>query len=125
MRVEVFAGWIELRDPELVPERLRRPVVAQSVKAAQFSDIDLESDDVDIEEATRALDFFSDLNDHLAMALIEAWSFAEPITIDGLLNLGGKTYDSIRKEVAPFVAKLMPDFGATEDPKALTETLND
>ena len=125
MRVEVFAGWIELRDPELVPERLRRPVVAQSVKAAKFGDIDLEAADVDSDTASEALEFFSDLNDRLAMALIEAWSFPEPITIDGLLNLGGKTYDSIRQEVAPFVAKLMPDFGATDDPKAIIETSND
>ena len=125
MRVEVFGGWVELRDPELVPERLRRPLVSKSVKAAQFADLDLEASDTDGEQASQAVDFFSELNDLLALALVEAWSFSEPITIDGLMNLPGKSYDSIRKEVAPLVSKLMPDFGVTDDPKALTETSSD
>ena len=125
MRVEVFGGWVELRDPELVPERLRRPLVSQSVLASQFANVDLESDDVDSELASKAVDFFSTLNDLLAVALVEEWSFSEPITIEGLMNLPGKSYDSIRREVSPMVSKLMPDFGATDDPKALTETSND
>ena len=121
MRVEVFNGWIELRDPELVPERLRRPVVEQSIRATKFADLDMESDDLDPSEAGDAIAFFSELNDTLAIALISAWSFDEPLTLDGLLNLGGKTYDDIRREVSPFVSKLLPDFGATDDPKVITE----
>lgn len=121
MRIEVFNGWVELRDPELVPERLRRPVVEQSIRAAKFSDLDMEADDLDATAAGDAIAFFSELNDTLALALISGWSFDEPLTLDGLLNLGGRTYDDIRREVAPFVSKLLPDFGVTDDPKVITE----
>jgi len=121
MRIEVFNGWVELRDPELVPERLRRPVVEQSIRATQFADLDMDSDDLDPQAAGDAIAFFSELNDILSVALISEWSFNEPISIDGLLNLSSKTYDDIRREVSPFVSKLLPDFGVTDDPKAITE----
>jgi hypothetical protein len=117
MRVEVFSGWIQLRDPELVPERLRRPVFEKSVQGVAFA----ESDEVNAD----SISFFSEFNDLLAIAMISEWSFAAPITLDGLLDLPIKAYDDVRNAVAPFIEKLIPDFGVDVDPKAVTEPLNE
>lgn len=115
MRVEVFSGWIELRDPDLVPERLRRPVFEKSVAGRNL----VQEDDANVDE--RAISFFSDFNDLLAICMIKEWSFEQPISAEGLLDLSGKTYDDIRKTVAPYITKLIPDFGVNPDPKAITE----
>jgi hypothetical protein len=113
MRIDIQGGWIELREPEAVPERLRRPVLQQSVKASQFN--------ADSEMDAEALDFFSAFNDLLAIALIESWSFSAPVSVDGLLDLPGPTYDAIREAVTPLLPRLMPDFSVTDDPKVPTE----
>lgn len=115
MRVEVFNGWIELRDPDLVPERLRRPVFEKSIKASQLA--------ADIETDPTVLSFFSELNDVLAVALIESWSFGDSITETSLQDLPARTYDDVRKAVSPFVSRMIPDFGDdVENPKATTDS---
>jgi hypothetical protein len=114
MRVEVFSGWLELREPKLVPERLRRPVFEKSVAGQNFVD---ENQEVDEE----AMKFFSDFNDLLAIAMIKEWSFESAVSLEGLLDLPSRTYDDIRKAVTPFVSDLIPDFGVDPDPKAIIE----
>jgi len=114
MRTEVYSGWIELREPNLVPERLRRPVFEKSVSGQSLIE---EGKDLD----EQAMKFFSEFNDLLAIALISAWSFEGAVSLEGLMDLPSKTYDDIRKVVTPFVAELIPDFGADpEDPKVIT-----
>jgi hypothetical protein len=71
------------------------------------------------------LQFFSEWNDALAIALIENWSFGDEVTLDALLDLPGGTYDEIRNITAPYVSELMPSFGPTDDPKAPTEHSNE
>jgi hypothetical protein len=117
MRKDVFNGWIELRDPKSVPERLRRPVFQKSIEGAS---LDFESVDAD----SKAMEFFSEFNDLLAVALISEWSFDAPITTDGLLDLPSKTYDDVRAICAPFLDELIPDFGVDIDPKVDTDNLN-
>jgi len=114
MRKEVFNGWIELRDPDLVPERLRRPVFEKSAEGA----IMVSGND---EVTPEAVSFFSDFNDLLAIALISSWSFGDAVTLEALLDLPSKSYDDIRNAVSPFLTQLMPDFGVDVDPKAITE----
>lgn len=114
MRVEVFSGWINLRDPKLVPEKLRRPIFAKSVTGSQLADNE--------ENVTEeSMEFFSMFNDLLAIAMIDEWSFPHPITLEGIQELPSRTYDEIRNTVAPFVSELIPDFGVNPDPKAITE----
>jgi len=117
MRQDVYNGWIDLRNPDLVPERLRRPVFQKSVEGASL-DTDGETPDGE------ALKFFSEFNDLLAVAMISEWSFDLPIAVDSLLDLPSKTYDDIRTACAPYLEKLIPDFGVDVDPKAITEPLN-
>jgi hypothetical protein len=114
MRVEVFSGWIELREPNLVSERLRRPVFEKSVSGSSLVE---EEDNVVSEETMR---FFSEFNDLVALAMIKEWSFEFPISLEGLLDLPSRTYDDVRKAVTPFVNELIPDFGVDPDPKATT-----
>lgn len=114
MRTEVYSGWIELREPNLVPERLRRPVFEKSVSGQSLIE---EGKDLD----EQAMKFFSEFNDLLAIALISAWSFDGAVSLEGLMDLPSKTYDDIRKVVTPFVAELIPDFGVDpDDPKVIT-----
>jgi hypothetical protein len=115
MRTEVYSGWIELREPKLVPERLRRPIFEKSVSGQSFVQ---EGNDLDENQ----MKFFSDFNDLLAIAMISSWSFEGAISIEGLMDLPSKTYDDIRKVVTPFISELMPDFGdEPENPKAIIE----
>jgi len=113
-RHEVLSRWVELRDPDRVPERLRRPVFQKSVEGVNVS---FDENNVNPE----AMVFFSEFNDLLAIAMVESWSFDSPVSIDGLLDLDKKTYDEIRSLVSPFVQQLMPDFGISPDPKVTTE----
>lgn len=109
---DVPGGWVTLRDPEMVPERLRRPLFANSVRGQQFANME--------EVSSEALEFLSDYNDLLVIAMVDSWSFGDTVTKEMLLDLPGSTYDAIRKLVAPYVAKLVPDFSVdgADDPKA-------
>jgi hypothetical protein len=112
----VHGGWVSLRSPDLVPERLRRPLVAQTAAGAKMLDGMDEESEVDSD----VLAFWNGYNDLLAIAMIESWSFNGSISLEGLLDLPAKSYDDIQKLVAPFISELMPNFEATDDPKATT-----
>ena len=79
-KVEVTNGWIILRDPKQVPERLRRPLVTRSPKAYKMIQDGI--DDLEVAE----LEFFSEYNDLLAIALVAEWSFAPQVNLEELLN---------------------------------------
>jgi len=113
MKTEVFGGWVVLREPDLVPERLRRPVFEKTSAGANFT--------ADGNVSPEALAFFSEFNDLLVVAMVAEWSFENPISLDGVMDLPSKTYDDLRKLVAPFVSKLIPDFGVDVDPKVTIE----
>jgi hypothetical protein len=116
MRIDVYNGWIELRDPAQVPERLRRPVVACSSAAAALEDID--ENNISTETITKTLEFYSEFNDLLAVAMVESWSWSMPVSTESLLELPSRAYDDIRKAVAPYVRQLLPDFSVSgvDDP---------
>lgn len=116
-----------LRLPEAVPERLRRPVAAKLVELAKaFEPVsDGTSDQADAppsdwslspEDLQRA----DDLNDLLAVALLLTWSSDAPISVESMLDLSAGDYAAIRAAVAPQVIRLMPDFSPT--PEAGTPT---
>jgi hypothetical protein len=108
-------GWVELRDPKEVPEKLRRPVVQASIDAQKFADLqDGDFTGADMNE-------LQSLNDLVAIALIKDWSFEQPVTLEGLLDIPSGAYDELLALVAPKIGQLMPNFGVNPDPKALTE----
>lgn len=109
--------WAEFRDPADVPERLRRPITRLGPKAAQLVKADgaeISAEDIDLMYA---------MNDAVVLALATAWSFAEPITAEGLGNLPGPAYDALLKLAAPSVEALLPDFGPNPAPESPTVPL--
>lgn len=126
MRHDVPGGWIEVRDdPATTPERLRRPVKRAMMRAAGSRDL-VRAFDVSVPENERPpipddmIGVFDEMNDAAAAALVTAWSFEGPVTVEALADLPGNTYDAIRVIVAPHAMALMPDFTAAgmADPKA-------
>lgn len=108
-------GWVVIRDPKQVPERLRRPLVNRSPRAVKLAEQGLDSLEIaDIE-------FFSEFNDLLVLALVAEWSYAPVVTLDGLLDLPANSYDELRQIVAPLAAAIMPDFSPTDNPDSPTQ----
>lgn len=139
--------WIELRDPDLVTERLRRPITTRmallerhgftrALLHAKQSEKALAKDDNEqTRQAARAaeeslaevltpesLELLNEINDYSAVAIISAWSFDAPVTLDGLLDSVPRwAYDEIRQAVAKPAMALMPDFSASIEPDSPTE----
>jgi hypothetical protein len=113
--------WALLRDPKAVTERQRRPVtrLAAGLHASgALKGIDAESGEG---LTVEALDGMSDLNDAIVLALVAEWSFDLPITADGLLDLPGAVYDSLREQTAKFTTALLPDFSPSTDDESPSE----
>jgi len=108
-KIDVPGGWIQLRDPKSVKEKVRRPIMG---KAASLRS-SMQDDSVDIVGAY-------ELNDLVAIALIEAWSFPGEITTDNLVELDTPAYDAIQRATAPLLNQMMPSFEVTPDPDSPT-----
>lgn len=124
-RIDVPNGWVELREPEAVPERLRRPVVqaitamasdSAAVQAIQAADTPEDA----AEHVPALMGAMSAMQDAAIVALVSAWSFGDTVTLDALLDLPGGTYDAISTLCMPLMEKMLPDFGPDPDPKATT-----
>lgn len=108
--------WAEFRDPEQVPERLRRPITRHAARLSSTSVAEASDGDV----APHDLDILFDLNDALVLALVESWSFPSPVAADGLGELPGPAYDALLKLASPSMLALLPDFGPSPDPASPT-----
>ena len=123
-RPNVTGGWVELRDPKLVPERLRRPIVTRASdigsKAREIADagVDQAASMVDAATLTGMFEF----NDLLVVALVKEWSFESAITVDGLLDLPGGVYDELQRIVTPLLSDVMPSFEPAQEPDSPTES---
>lgn len=110
IRVELPDGaWAELQDPRKVPERARRPVLTAQAGLQQYVTGET------LTTSPAALQAFSELNDAMAVALVERWSYPDPVSLDGVLGLPGDAYDALREAVAPFATALLPDFSPSTD----------
>ena len=124
-RIDVPNGWVDFRDPELVPERLRRPVmhIAPKAFAIMAGVVELDDDDIDaagdaMSEANFAvLDRFSD---NLILCMVTGWSFDLPVTAEGLAELPHTVYKAISEEAKKLIPVLFPSFGVdgATDPNA-------
>lgn len=116
----VGTGWVVLRDPKMVPERSRRPIMAQAAsiqKVAREVTASIDEDSVADKESLLSL---YDFNDLVAVALIAEWSWDAPISIDSLQDLPGSDYDEIQKLVSPMISEMMPDFSPDPEPDSPT-----
>ncbi|MBM9504521.1 hypothetical protein [Actinacidiphila acididurans] len=115
-------------------ERQRRPIKrlqAQLVADADFAAAITQAkrsggtDSLTDEEEMRiaagmgsAFDTLENLNDSLIVALVAGWSYGHPVTLDGVQDIPGHDLDALRKECAPLMRQLMPDFEPTPDPES-------
>lgn len=122
-RHELQGGWVELRNPRDVPEKLRRPILMRSASmqkaAAAIAEVGVENAADVITEDT--LESMFDFNDLVVVALVSEWSWGYPITVEGLGELAGGTYDQLRELVSPMASELMPNFETNPDPVSPTE----
>lgn len=123
-RVTVVGGWVDYREPEDVPERLRRRVTTMAGRvggiasklvgiqgdAAELASVEVSEDD---------MRFMLDFNDAVALCLVMSWAWSDiPVTADGLLDLPAVVYDEIINYSQGQVSRLLPNFAVDPDPKA-------
>lgn len=106
-RIDVPGGWIQLRDPKSVKEKVRRPIMAKAavLRAA--------GDEIDVVGAY-------ELNDLISIAVIESWSFPYPVNVESMTELDTPAYDAIQRITAPLLSQMMPSFEVTPDPDSPT-----
>lgn len=138
-RIELPNGqWADLRDPEAVTERQRRPIaravrgvrpeiVEMQQQAARRPDLPDGTPGPEKQAALRALqhamtneeaDAYQDAGDLATVALVESWSFSAAITLDGVLDLPARSLDALRELVAPLASKLFVDTSPDPNPAA-------
>jgi hypothetical protein len=135
MRIDLPNGaWAELRRPEDVTERQRRPltkamrgvrpeIVDRGREIASMDDGPDGKPTPDKQAAQQQLqydmtneeaDCYQLAGDLAAVALVESWSFTVngepiPLTLDGLLDLPARSLDALRLVVGPLVNDLFLD----------------
>lgn len=129
------------RDPEQVPERLRRPLLAawkgtmagvEEWKTAADGTILTDKDGKPVHKtqeemgremmAGSASEAFTEGGDRVILALCQSWSLDAPLTVDGLLDLPGATYRALYEAASPWLLKLLPaSFTPDKDPESPTQ----
>lgn len=117
--------WATLRRPEEVPERLRRPIGAITGRALNAPGLTAAVQAKDEAGAATALgavgiQLMYDLNDALIVALVKDWSYETPVSVETLGDLPGEVYDALQDATAPFLDRLLPNFGVSPDPASPT-----
>lgn len=125
MRVNVTGGWVELREPEEVPERLRRPIVSITMAGiplqAKLDALIENPEQAEAGDLQTFMQFSTEFGDKAALAFIKEWSFPDPITSESIQDLPSKVFDEIQAAISPLANRLLPNFGVDPDPKATTE----
>lgn len=106
-------GWASLREPEAMPERLRRPVIRLATGLRHLYTDDGEFDEKLLDDAS--LDLLDRYNDAGVVAFVAEWSYTTPVSADALLDLPAPDYDALRSAVAPLLPGLRPNFEPTAD----------
>ena len=115
-KTEVPNGWIQIRDPKTITERMRRPIIARASNMSAL--VDLADGEAPLSDVEKMLEF----NDLVAVTMIAAWSFDGDVNVDTLLDLEVETYDAIQKKTSEYVSQLMPSFEVDPDPLVITES---
>lgn len=120
-RVEVPGGWVNLRDPDTVTERQRRPFVRLMMAHGQdWANVETDEDGNPKVDPS-ALPVMQEMQEAAILALVAEWSFDAPVTPDGLLDIPPKAYDRlVWKEAQARMGSLMPDFGVNPEESSPT-----
>lgn len=118
-RENISGGWVDFREPEDVPERLRRRVTTLASRAAKIANKFEAETPTEVEE--NELEFLLEFNDAVSICLVMGWSFDAPVNVEGLLELPASAYDHIVRHGQANVGRLLPNFQVDPDPKVITE----
>jgi hypothetical protein len=128
----------DLRDPDEVTERQRRPItramrgvrpeiVERQLEIAKLPDEPdgqpskqrrLELQQLQFDMTNEEADAYQDATDLATVALVASWSFPQAITLDGVLDLPAKTLDALREAVSDRVSQLFLDTSPDPNPPA-------
>lgn len=128
-RHDVHGGWVELREPEDVPQRLRRKVIsAIGSIAADSSTVAALQASATPEEMVASVggnsfDTFLGLQDVAILALVSAWSFGPQVDAATFDEIGGRAVDDMATLCMPLLDRMMPTFAPDPDPKATSASL--
>lgn len=114
-------AWVKLRDPEDTTEAQRKPVTRLQMRMAWnpklMATIKGEGSSSDLSDTE--IDWLFDYNDAIVVALVESWSFEQPVTVDGLRAIPGKKdYSELQRRASKHASALMPSFEVDPDPEA-------
>lgn len=138
LRVELPRGQhAMLRDPEDVPERLRRPYLDASERLLGFlaeagvTDADIAAARGGDQDRMAAIGVKAvtggarmiqrGVQDSLIAALVESWSYDKPVSAEAVQDLPGRAYDALCEACEPLAAALNPDFTPNPDPESPTQ----
>lgn len=109
-----------------VSERLRRPIAACMARISPEGQEVLSAlSERDKNPAVHVPTFsaedmavLNEMNDHAIVALVESWSFPEPVTLEAVTSRKARDYDALRSACAPAVGSMFVDFGASAEPES-------
>lgn len=110
-----------IRAPRQVPEKLRRPLTALTVRMSALmpEGVDTMGEDAQALAMGRAMSadpgVMDAMNDALILALVAAWSYEHPVSAEGLGELPGCAYDAIKAHCETLRSALMPSFKPTPE----------
>lgn len=125
-------GWAELRGPEALTERQRRPLklaVTRNIQAAQRNGFTFDPTKTEAENNIDAVRFQDaemavEAESAAIVAFVAAWSFGPEPTADSVLDLAGGDYDALVKVTLPLVGKAFLGTKPTPDPASPIEPSN-
>jgi hypothetical protein len=132
-------GTATLRDPEDVPEKLRRRVQRANNAAQAFleelrqrGEIPIDVDNSEFDEATTRRigqlvliehpEFMENQRDAMILALVEDWPFDQPMTPEGLAEIPGSAYSKLLAACEQLEPLLNPNYQAPTPPEAGEDT---
>ncbi len=117
-------NWAELRDPRDISERLRRPIVRAITRVSREGWLAIQAPPEQGPDGNplpprlpaEDLEAFGEANDAGIVALVKAWSYPAPVSIDAVLDLPAADYDRLRAAVAPLIGEMFTSFEPSQDP---------
>jgi len=121
-------NWAKLRDPEEVPEKLRRPLLAlqrRSLVALGEELVSIEGRQPTAAEAWRSLkarvdsgelELEEQIEDRIVVAFVADWSYELPVTPESVGELPAGVVKALRKACEPLIGPLL---GETTDDDVL------
>lgn len=121
-RIELPGGaWADIRDPEELSERHRRPVKnlasASVATIARLEGISAGEDMAALGITEEEADRLTRLQDATIVAVVAAWSYDLPVTADALLDLPGAAYDALAAATAKTGAEATLDTSPNPTPE--------